>query len=247
MQAKLIGHYGTDLDIVNAARVSFDKESTWAEDGSLKPADARLIQYLARGVSATEWTKILRSIATAEYVDAELEAIVISLMRMAQHWVPFTHNYLKFRVGAPYPIRTQAFKHKVGFTESEESRRYISSVPELFIPDYFAEASADRKQGQGSKHCSSELWLTRYREVAHTAIATYQAMIEDGIAPEEARFILPLGCEVHWIWSGNLASFARYVNQRLDPHAQRQSRILAQSVSMQIAPLFPVSWAALVQ
>src|SRR3990172_1436969 len=100
---------GSDLDVANAARVSFNKESEYEYEElpagevlkfKLKESDEKLIKYLAK----------------------------------YDHWTPFAHTALKFRCSAPVPIRTQAFKHKIGMVENEESRRYISSTPEIYIP-----------------------------------------------------------------------------------------------------------------
>ena len=73
----------------------------------------------------------------------------------------------------------------------------------------------------------------------------YEAMIEDGVAPEQARFVLPQGVEVSWYWTGSLAAFARVYNQRTDSHAQGEIQDLAREMGALIKPLFPVSWAAL--
>jgi len=166
-------------------------------------------------------------------------------MMMAQHWVPFTHTMITLHMVAPVPIARQLFKHKVGFTESEESRRYISSTPTLYVPTVFHEKAVDIKQGSGSVHPASDAWLKIYKSECESSIRAYDRMIEAGIAPEEARFVLPQGIEVQWIWTGNLASFARFYNQRTDPHAQKLSQDLAKQVGDIIAPLYPVSWAAL--
>lgn len=273
MKATLEAHFGTDLDVVNAARVSFSNKSDWdykdcghadcgpecpGEFPILKARDANLIQYLARGLRKSEWELVLQEFADngsvhhfgqgelKERALFNIESSVINLMNMAQHWVPFTHNYIRFHMVAPVPIARQCFKHKVGFTESEESRRYIKTTPTLYIPEEFRASAEDVKQGSGGKHTHSDAWQHSYVNVATNAISMYEAMIKDGVAPEQARFVLPQGCEVQWIWSGNLASFARYVIQRSDPHAQLESQMLAKQVSDQIAPLFPVSWAALV-
>lgn len=255
MKATLEAHYGTDLDVVNAARVSFANKSSLDEQGNLRARDANLIQYLARGLRKSEWNEVLATIASNghEYLTCDPsnglknnEEIISNLMNMAQHWVPFTHNYIKFHMVAPVPIARQCFKHKVGLTESEESRRYIKTTPTLYIPDEFRASAEDVKQGSGGKHPQSEDYVRWYKEMCTASIELYENMIEKGIAPEQARFVLPQGCEVQWIWSGNLASFARFVLQRSDPHAQLESQILAKQVSDQIAPLFPVSWAALV-
>jgi thymidylate synthase (FAD) len=84
-----------------------------------------------------------------------------------------------------------------------------------------------------------------YRRVAGSCIRLYENMIADGICPEQARFILPQGCEVQWIWTGNLYAFANFYLKRTDPHAQKEIRDLAEMVGEIIKPLFPVSWEAL--
>lgn len=225
MKAEYIDHMGDDLSVVNAARVSFDKVSTWDcgcegscngdclfEAPRLADSDDRLIKFLARH----------------------------------NHWTPFAHTAISLRMKAPVPIRTQCFKHKAGFVENEESRRYISSTPELFIPEFFREKpQGSIKQGSGERHPREVKWKTKYVRRCQDAIRTYTLMVEDGVCPEQARFILPQGCYVNWVWTGNLMAFARFYNQRTDSHAQKEIQDLATEVGRIIRPLFPVSWAAL--
>ena len=219
MKAEYIDHMGSDLSVVNAARVSFDKVSEWESISTdddyhprLKPEDTKLIHYLAEH----------------------------------DHWTPFAHTSISLRMQAPVPIRTQCFKHKQGLVENEESRRYISSTPKLFVPDVLRNAPVNgAKQGSHGVHYDSELWLYKYRQYATQAIKLYDDMIADGVCPEQARFVLPQGCEVNWIWTGNLYAFANFYNKRTDPHAQKEIRDLAEHVSEIIAPLFPVSWKVL--
>lgn len=272
MKAEYLYHSGDDLGVVNAARVSFAKESkyliecTEKEDDCtcivpdplkctlakkvLSQADINLIGYLARGMSNKEWRDLIDYGLWEPSTNGDLEKIeqtATQLTNIARHWVPFTHNSITLRMQAPVPIRVQCFKHKVGFTESEESRRYITSTPELFIPDTFREAAKDKKQGSGGEHPRSDYWKQVYGAVTSAAVLTYERMLNDGLAPEQARFVLPQGCEVNWIWTGNLASYARYYNQRSDFHAQGESNDLAEEVRKIIEPLFPVSWKALCQ
>ena len=224
----------------------------------LSEPDTRLINYLARGCSEAEWHDHLSEITTygtcaANYRKAPtgecykdiLEDTVKILTNMATHWTPFTHTAITLRMQAPVPIRTQCFKHKQGFTENEESRRYISGTPEFFVPDHFRLAAKNVKQGSGPKHLFSDYWRDEYKEICAAAIKTYEEMISDNVCPEQARFVLPQGVEVSWIWTGNLASYARFYNQRIDPHAQAEIQQLAKKVGEIIEPLFPVSWAAL--
>ena len=221
-KATLIDHMGSDLSVVNAARVSFDKESWWAneedwlefdEELRLKDEDVRLIHYLAKH----------------------------------DHWTPFAHTSISLRMSAPVPIRTQCFKHKQGLVENEESRRYISSTPKLYVPDEFRSAPTNgAKQGSGGVHPLSHVWKAEYKQICEAAIDQYEYMIREGVCPEQARFVLPQGCEVNWIWTGNLYSFANFYLKRTEAHAQKEIRDLAEEVGKIIQPLFPVSWKALV-
>lgn len=236
-------HMGSDLTVVNNARVSFAKKSELV-NGRLKPEDEKLISYLARGVSSKEWEKIIQEIVdTRDQIDAA--DIANMLTNMATHWAPFAGTSIQLEMKAPVPIRTQCFKHKVGFVESEESRRYIKSTPELYIPEAFHSIPDNVKQGSGDVHPQSDILKKIYTAQCMAAINTYEYYIDIGVAPEEARFILPQGVYVNWIWTGSLASYARYYNQRSDQHAQTASRDLAQEVADIIYPLFPVSWLAL--
>lgn len=233
MKAEYIDHMGSDLSVVNAARVSFDKASEWAVgteddyhveewgtgryDGEifywkLSDADAKLIRYLAKH----------------------------------DHWTPFAHTSISLRMSAPVPIRTQCFKHKQGLVENEESRRYISTKPTFYTPDQFRNAPVGgAKQGSEGIHPASEDWRIYYALNMRNMIALYEAMIDDGICPEQARFVLPQGCEVNWIWTGNLYAFANFYLKRTEAHAQLEVRVLAEKVGKIIQPLFPVSWEAL--
>ena len=131
--------------------------------------------------------------------------------------------------------------------ESEESRRYISSRPELYIPEFFRSKAANAKQGSGGAHTNNPYWSAVYYADANRMIDRYEEAITDGICPEQARFFLPQGCEVNWVWTGSLYAFANFYNQRSDSHAQKEIQELAAEVDKIIQPLFPVSWAALTQ
>jgi len=219
LKAQYVDHMGSDLSVVNAARVSFDKTSDWdwIDDDLggypvLKDADARLIRYLARH----------------------------------NHWTPFAHTSVTLRMQAPVPIRTQCFKHKQGLVENEESRRYISSTPELYVPSVFrSKPEGSAKQGSAGDHPRSHEWRQQYRMAGEFAIRLYEDMIRDGVCPEQARFVLPQGCEVNWIWTGNVYAFANFYLKRTDPHAQQEIQRLANEVGSIIEPLFPITWAAL--
>ena len=129
--------------------------------------------------------------------------------------------------------------------ESEESRRYISGRPELYVPDAFRSAAASVKQGSGGRHQSSNDWQLLYKNSCHSMINLYENAIEDGICPEQARFMLPQGCEVNWVWTGSLYAYANFYNQRSNSHAQKEIQELAAEVDAIIKPLYPIAWSAL--
>lgn len=249
INAEYVDHMGTDLSVLNAAKVSFAKRSNWenSEYGSLSKGDQSLITFLARGYKNSDWHLAIKTL-TDESNEEKIEEIVTEIKKNAVHWTPFTHTAITLRCSAPVPIRTQAFKHKQGFTENEESRRYISSTPEVYTPNW-RWAADNVKQGSGRELTQEEAHnlpgVHEYERVTTAAVNTYFNLINDGICPEQARFVLPQGCIVNWIWTGNLASYARFFNQRTDSHAQKESKILAESIDKIISPLFPYSWNAL--
>lgn len=244
MKAEYVDHMGDDLSVVNAARVSFDKVSEW---------DTRLDHY-AETNDITEWEcdgwELMAESTSGDVYKriSDADTRLINYLARHNHWSPFAHTSISLRMGAPVPIRTQCFKHKQGFVENEESRRYISSRPDVFVPEFFRSAPVGNvKQGSGETHYDSDAWIDVYKEMTQEAVGTYMQMIQDGVCPEQARFILPQGCIVNWIWTGNLASFARFYKERTYEKAQKETQDLARMVADIIKPLYPVSWAAMVE
>lgn len=202
---RYIGHLGSDLTVVNAARVSFAKSSD--EFGE---RDSELIGYLARH----------------------------------NHWTPFAHPHITLAIKAPIAIRTQLFKHKVGFVENEVSRRYVTDAPEFYHPAWRGKPTNGAKQGsEGFVNATG--FDIQFDDVISKCIQLYASLLESGIAPEQARFILPQSTYTEWYWTGSLAAYARVVHLRSDPHAQWEVRQYAEAFSEIIEPLFPVSWEAL--
>ena len=175
---------------------------------------------------------------------AVIEPLMIRLRRMADHWTPFGHCVVKLRITAPLPVRTQCFKHKQGFVENEESRRYITTPPQFFVPETLRAAAENAKQGSAGAHPKSVQFKAIMANTNAALHEAYDWMIQEGICAEQARLVLPQSAEVTWAWTGSLYGYANY-NKRTDPHAQKETRELAQMVGDIIAPLFPVSWEAL--
>lgn len=195
--------------VVNAARVSFKKQSP-----TLEEKDIKLINYLAKH----------------------------------KHWTPFAHPQICLHIKAPFPIRTQFFKHKIGFVENEVSRRYVDDEPEYFYPRWSHRPEGSMKQGAGN-HVDTDLQNKSYliySQAIDMCNSAYQNLLSNGIAPEQARMVLPLGTYTEWYWTGSLAAYARFYIQRSDPHAQAEIREYAEEIGSIINGLYPVSWQALI-
>lgn len=242
--AEYIDHMGDDQRVVDVARISFGplKKVTTPEQ------DASLIRFLANGVTAKDKNEILnliRSGMPAAYPKDAAENLYNQIRHQAVHWTPFAHTAITLRMKAPIPIRTQCFKHKQGLVENEESRRYISVTPEIFIPEFRQKPEGSIKQGSAGIHPKNKGLQEAYKFHTEQAVAVYKWMLEEGVAPEQARFVLPQGAMVNWIWTGNLLAFTNFFNKRSDSHAQQEIQDLAHAVAAIVEPLFPVSWAAL--
>jgi len=225
---ELMDHMGTDLTVCNAARVSFNKESEWGLD-----FDA--IERLKSCPYNKDDVRLLK----------EKDEKLIRYLAKHNHWTPFAHPQITLRVKAPVSIRTQFFKHKQGFVENEISRRYVSYEPEFYSPTWRGKPTDGAKQGSEdfiTEETRTNLYDAIYRESYETALHVYNTLIEKGIAPEQARFVLPQGMYTEWYWTGSLAAYARFYKQRKDDHAQWEIREYANAVGQIIEPYFPVSW-----
>lgn len=241
MQVKYIDHMGSDLSVVNSAYASFGKmEYEYNPD-----KHDRLIQYLSRGMSEADFKKLVDNLAH-ETTDAKDVAKALWQFRNTPvHWSPFANTCITLQCAVPIAIHAQLVKHTVGFNINTVSRRYVSTKPELFIPEFRSKPTGNIKQGSGDVHEKALYWQVWYKHHAEASIRTYVDMIDAGIAPEQARFILPQGVMTEFVWTGNVASFARMFNQRTDSHSQKEIQDLARMVGEIIEPLYPVSWKAL--
>lgn len=205
-----------------------------------------MVDYMGSDLSVTNAARVSFAKRKAEF-DTKDERL-IKFLAKHNHWTPFAHTAITLRMRAPVPIRTQCFKHKQGLVENEESRRYISCKPALYIPPNFrSKPEGSIKQGSAGVHPNTEDWRHSYATYCSEGIQLYMEMLEDGVAPEQARLVLPQGVHVNWIWTGNIFAFANFVKKRRGPDAQAEIQELARMVDKAIEPLFPVSWKALVE
>jgi len=215
IEATYINHMGNDLSVVNAARVSFAKESKWDDYDSekdqyvLKEKDRKLIHYLAKH----------------------------------KHLSPFGHCFASFVVKAPIFVARQLVKHKF-LRWNEISRRYVDSEPEFYVPDVWRGRSEDKKQGSSGTVDLVDYSLDDYNE---NAVDFYTCLIRDGVAPEQARMLLPQSTMTEWYWSGSLDAFADMCKLRCANDTQAETQEVAWGISFKMEELFPASWQELME
>ena len=238
MKATYKDHMGGDLSVVNAARVSFGKESE-----ALTKGDEGLIQFLARGCTSGDWDAHISSLQGI--IDREaIEDVLRYVKKMPDHWTPFGHTAITLHMKAPIFIARQLGKHQVGMVWNEVSRRYVSDTPEFYVPSQFRKAADNVKQGSSDEAAYTRITPWKLFEYQSE---TYQQLLNEGVCPEQARMVLPQSMYTEWYWTGNLYSFANVFVQRTDSHAQRECQDIAHQIGTIIEPLFPVSWKALTQ
>ena len=221
MNVTLIDSMGTDLSVVNAARVSFNKKATWGHHVpgqgifELKEGDKKLIRYLAKH----------------------------------GHWTPFGHATLSYHIKAPIFVARQLVKHQVGLVWNEVSRRYVEDTPEFWMPEIWRGRPTDKKQGSSEEEI---VWLDREHRVSagvgkacEFAVEMYEKMIRAGIAPEQARMVLPQNTYTEWYWTGSLFAFARVCGLRCKGDTQEETRNVAWEIHDLAKEKFPVSWESL--
>ena len=204
MNVNLIDVMGTDLSVVNAARVSFAKVSN-----ELSDKDEKLIKYLAKH----------------------------------NHWSPFGHASLQFRIKAPIFVARQLVKHQVGLVWNEVSRRYEDDDPEFYHPEEWRGRAQDKKQGSLDVAVSNNTNLMLYyAQYTKQCFDTYKAILGDGVAPEQARMVLPQSMMTEWYWSGTLYAFARVCQLRCAKDTQLETQKIANFIADFATESFPISW-----
>ena len=203
MEVTLVDKMGTDLSVVNAARVSYAKTKEVFDD-----KDEKLIKYLAEH----------------------------------EHWSPFAHASLQFRIKAPVFVARQLVKHQVGLVWNEISRRYVDYTPELYEPKEWRGRPQNSKQGSDGTVSIDSNEKHRLDMTMEQCKIIYNSLIGKGIAPEQARMVLPQSMMTEWIWSGTLYAFARVCNLRCAKDTQEETREVADQIHNICKEEFPMSW-----
>ena len=254
MQAEYIDHMGDDLRVVNAARVSFNKESQWEGLKAFGELDK----------NGTLDIDIYNEYPVLSEADQKL----IRYLAKHNHWTPFSHVQITMREKVPIFVARQRFKHMVGFTYNEMSRRYVSDTPEFYTPSHWrSRPDASIKQGSGDEiiewleHNEYTVWddpsspkittLIKEEYIAFLEYVEYlyTTMIENDVAPEQARMVLPQSMYTEYYVTGSLAAWGRAYKLRIDSHAQREIQELAKMWGNVISNIKELehSWKALTE
>lgn len=220
--ATLMDHMGSDLTTVNAARVSFGKESHAVEWKDYEYENKARCGDL---------------IAVLDERDQKL----IRYLAKHKHLSPFGHAFASFHVKAPIFVARQLVKHSY-LRWNEISRRYVDEEPEFYVPDVWRGRSEDKKQGSSCKKIDV---IASDADTNRLCFIKYMDLLDDGVAPEQARMVLPQSTMTEWYWSGSLDAFAAMCKLRCAPDTQYESRVVADQISDKMQELFPVSWTAL--
>ena len=167
---------------------------------------------------------------------------LIKFLATHNHWSPFAHASLQFRIKAPIFVARQLVKHQVGLSWNEVSRRYVDFPPELYKPDSWRGRPINSKQGSDGTVDLGKTIDHNLETTMESCLVLYNTMIEKGVAPEQARMVLPQSMMTEWYWSGTLYAFARVCKLRLDDHAQKETRDIAQAIHTCCYDCFPISW-----
>lgn len=170
---------------------------------------------------------------------------LVNYLAKHNHWSPFAHTAISVRCKVPLALARQLVKHQVGGNWNEESRRYIDSEPEFWLPSELHTRPDSVKQGSGEIHRWSDSLLYAMSEHTQSSLELYTNLIKDEVAPEEARLVLPLNTMTNYIWTGSLLFFRRVIQQREDAHAQLFAQEFAKKLEEVVKPLYPNCYIAL--
>lgn len=238
---RLRDHMGSDLTVVNAARVSYDKRS----EGVPTLVYDTLENYIMNDVADR-----------VEHRPTAKDKRLLRFLAEGEHTSPFRHAVVQLEVYAPLMVMRQWGKYRVGSvwsfedsddpieTWNESSRRYVTEEPVFYIPEVWRSAPENSKQGSGEP-CDSEtcsLFQQWMGWNVQDGVSLYTRAMEEGIAPEQARLFLPAyAMYIRAIWTVSLQGVIHFLQQRLEEDSQWEIREYARAVQEIVQPLFPES------
>ena len=179
----------------------------------------------------------------------DADAGLIRFLMRERHGTPFEHNSFRFHIRAPIFVAREWFRHRVG-SFNEFSLRYAKATEDFYVPEAEDVRTQVGKPGAYSfepvdeelaEHTREEL-----RSVYEHAFATYESLVEAGVARELARCVLPVGAYTEFYWTVNARALMNFVSLRAAETAQREIRRYAEAVEQFFAARMPVTHGAFV-
>lgn len=206
------------------------------------PQKVDLIDRMGNDLSVVNAARVSFGKVVTELTEKDVR--LINYLAKHNHWTPFAHTSITLRIKCPIFVARQLGKHQVGLVWNEVSRRYVDEEPEWFLPASWR-SSPETNIKQGSGQALIEFDNTKIRRIVSACLETYLHMIDIGVAPEQARMLLPQNMMTEFIWTGSLAAFVRVCKLRLDPHTQKETQDVAKEISTILESLYPHSYKAL--
>jgi len=234
--ATYIDHMGSDLSVVNAARVSFGKKSDWefsALREGLLERDAKLINYLAKHKHISPFGHAFASFHVKAPIFVARQLVKHKFLR----WNEISRRYVddKPEFYVPDVWRGRSEDKKQGSSDEVVDMLYwIVADPELSIEGHTEYDNVSDTPSRWSSYVNAR------------ALDLYNAMLNSDVAPEMSRMTLPQSTMTEWYWSGSLDAFADMCRLRCKEDTQYESRLVADQISAKMSELFPVSWDALI-
>lgn len=218
MSVEYVDHMGSDVNVINAARVSFAKET---KEFDIEK-DSKLIEYLAKH---NHWSPLAHT-----SISLRLKAPIFMARQFVKHQIGLVWNEESRRYIDEEP---EFYFPKVWRSKPENVKQGSSGVHSMEV-----------LYGTNGKDGCRDLAF-EVMEAVDESLDIYNDLIKQDVAPEQARMILPQSTMTNWIWTGSLVAFARIVKLRTEEHAQLEAQELAQKIAAVVEPLYPVSWKAL--
>ena len=177
---------------------------------------------------------------------SEDRGLIRYLMR---HWhsTPFEMVEVKFHCVMPIFVARQWVRHRTA-NINEYSARYSVVQDRFYKParEDLQAQSATNRQGRGEplEDATAEAFLSHLEQVERGGYAAYEDFIDKGVARETARMALPVNVYTEWYWKCDLHNTFRFLQLRLDPHAQKEIRDYAQAMYDLLRPICPVACEA---
>ena len=183
-----------------------------------------------------------------EAMDESDEGLIRFLLR-ERHGTPFEHNSFRFHVRAPIFVAREWFRHRVG-SFNEFSMRYARATDDFYVPEPEDVRTQVGKPGSYSfepvEPELAEATREELRAVYDAAYATYERLVERGVARELARLVMPVGAYTEFYWTVNARSLMNFVSLRAAETAQREIRRYAEACERFLEAKMPVTYAAFV-